>query len=344
MTVDGGSRRWGTAGSFKGRRILVTGGSGFIGTNLMEELDARGAQLLNVSRTYPRNAAQARLFARVHILDPGSLRDAFTEFSPEIVVHLAAKTGYGNKVNREAYEINTTGTAHVIRAASSCATVSRVIVASSFVVGTAPGEPDENDSRPRYRYADSKGAAEKLVTQESLPRAAWCIVRPCSVWGPWFGAPFRDFFLSIARGRYVHPGDKPVRKCMGYVGNIVHQLCRLLGADAGAIHRKVFYLGDYEQVSVQAWANMISAELGVRRPVTAPAFILSAAAACGDILSALGFSGVSLTTHRLSNMRTEAPVVPLGPICAIAGPLPFTMKEGIRSTVAWMRREGLLVS
>jgi hypothetical protein len=57
------------------------------------------------------------------------------------------------------------------------------------------------------------------------------MVRPTSIWGPWFEIPYRTFFDATARGRYLHPRGRKVRKSFGYVGNTVYQLDRLMFAE-----------------------------------------------------------------------------------------------------------------
>lgn len=324
------------------RTVLVTGGSGFIGTNLIETLKEQGNGVVNVSRTTPRNTEHGQYFRHVDVLDVESLMHTMEEFAPEIVVHLAAETGYGKEQNRLAYEVNTEGTTNVIKAASACSAVNRVVFASSNVVDRDVPDSENSNSSNRFLYGDSKRAAEELIARNTTMQCAWCIVRPCYVWGPWFDAPFKDFFHSIERGFYLHPGRVAVRKRIGYVGNVVHQLCALMTADATLIHRKTLYLADYEPITVHLWAEMISDELGVRHPWTAPDVMISVAAKFGDALRVLGCESFPLTSHRLLNMRYEACDIPIESIKAIAGPLPFTVQQGIQNTVAWMRREGLI--
>ena len=98
----------------------------------------------------------------------------------------------------------------------------------------------------------------------------WVIVRPTSIWGPWGGAPYRDFFLSLARGTYVHPAHEAVRKHYGYVGNIVHQLDRLLTAPAERVEGRTFYLADPDPIDVWTFAGAIRRALGLPPPRSGP--------------------------------------------------------------------------
>src|ERR671922_1732439 len=100
------------------RRILITGGSGFIGTNLVEHFRAEGAALLNLDTRPPRNRAHAPCWRKMDILDAGSVKDAFKEFSPTHLVHMAARTDLGGRTIGD-YAANTAGLANVIDAAAN---------------------------------------------------------------------------------------------------------------------------------------------------------------------------------------------------------------------------------
>ncbi|HYR59188.1 MAG TPA: NAD(P)-dependent oxidoreductase, partial [Chthoniobacteraceae bacterium] len=73
-------------------KILLTGASGFIGTNAVEILTAAGDTVLNVDSQPPLNPAQSPFWKKADVLDAGALAAAFAEFSPEAVIHLAART------------------------------------------------------------------------------------------------------------------------------------------------------------------------------------------------------------------------------------------------------------
>src|SRR6476469_6084042 len=73
-------------------RVLVTGGSGFIGTNLIESLRGRVASLLNLDVVEPRNSGHMALWRMCDIRDEGGLGDAFTAFQPDVLIHLGART------------------------------------------------------------------------------------------------------------------------------------------------------------------------------------------------------------------------------------------------------------
>jgi len=324
-------------------RILVTGGSGFIGTNLVEHLRRSGRPVLSVDIRPPRNPAHADVFVKGDILDRSSLLRVFAGFRPDAVVHLAARTDLLEDRDLSGYAVNTVGTENVVAAAGRAPGVRRCIFASTKLIcpnGYYPRSDDEYD--PRTLYGHSKVIGEQIVRRDSSLKGHWCLVRPGSIWGPWFGVPYRDFFLAISRGRYFHLGSADPPKNFGYVGNVVHQIDHLLRAPGEQIHRRVFYLSDYETITIRQWADLIARAFGVRRIRTIPGPIARLAALAGDGLGAIGCKHVPLTSFRLANILTDTSGTPLEALAALTGPLPYSLAEGVDETVAWLRQQGLV--
>lgn len=326
------------SGGLSGERILVTGGSGFIGTNLVEMLARRGDLVRNFDLAPPRNPEHVDRWFEGDLMDARSVRRVVTEFEPTIVQHMAARTDLRGRRLAD-YATNTRGVENLIEAVTNSRSVRRVVFASSRMVcriGYAPLH--EEDYCPPTVYGESKVVSEQIVRAANLPMG-WIIVRPTSIWGPWFDVPYRDFFLSIARNRYVHVGQRRVLKSFGFVGNTVHQLDRIATASREAIHARTIYLADYPPIEVHDWAESIRGELGSRRIRTVPYGVLRVVAKVGDLAAWLGWNGVPLTTFRLDNLLTEM-VHDLDPLEKIVGPLPFSLIEGVERTVAWLSAAG----
>ena len=76
-------------------------------------------------------------------------------------------------------------------------------------------------------YGESKVIGEKLMRKSEIS-CDWVIVRPTSIWGPWFEHSYKTFFQVLNRGWYVQPGAEPITKPLGYVGNTVHMMKKIL--------------------------------------------------------------------------------------------------------------------
>jgi GlcNAc-P-P-Und epimerase len=319
-------------------RILVTGGSGFIGTNLVELYAARRTPVLNLDSAEPRNPAHRGYRQAVDVLDAKQLSAAVVEFDPTLAVHLAARTDLqGTRVDD--YAANVAGVENVIDALTHAPSLRRAVFASSRLVCRIGHQPSsEDDYCPTTAYGSSKVEGERIVRSSRL-EVPWTIVRPTSIWGPWFGTPYRDFFLAVARGRYVHPRGRRIYKSFGFVGNTVHQLDRLLTAETANAGRTL-YLGDYPPIEVFEWASLIRRQLSSGSPRQVPLPLLRAIALMGDGLEKMG-ANAPLTRFRLANMLTDM-VYDLEPIRRVAADLPVPLEEAVEVTVAWLRTQRLV--
>ena len=317
------------------RRVLVTGGSGFIGSNFVETLLQRGEkQVLNLDVVPPQEAAQQPFYRHVDLLDAPALRAAFAEFQPTHVVHWAGKTDmFGTVVDD--YAANHVGTQNVLDAARGLACIQHIVFTSSqFVVGPGPMPEHDQDFRPHTIYGESKVLSEKVVRQADPPYT-WTIIRPTNIWGKRHPRYPGEFWRVLKQGRYVHPGGRRVTRCYGYVGNVVEQVLRIL--DGGEKFRgKVFYVGD-APVDLFDWTNAFSKEL-VGRPVrVVPSILLRGLAKVGDVVIRAG-GKFPLFTTRFQSM-TEDYVTPMEPTFAALGPSPISMQEGVHETVHWLKSQ-----
>lgn len=323
-------------------KVLVTGGSGFIGTNLCAHLLQQGVQTLNLDIAAPRNVAHAAIWRPLDICQATELRRAVNAFKPDTIFHLAARTDLDGK-SRQDYAANTLGVQSMVDAALACKTVRRVVFASSRLVCKIGYTPTgETDYCPTTAYGESKVAGEQMVRARAAGAPwHWIQVRPTSIWGPWFGVPYKLFFDAVARGRYVHPRGVDILKSFGFVGNTVQQLMAVTTADKKLIDRKTIYLADYPPIQVGKMAALIREELGIGSGREVPMVALQVLARIGDAAKALGWQQPPLTSFRLANLVTPM-VYDLAPLEGIAGKLQFDMSEGVRQTVAWMRAHGHL--
>jgi len=323
-------------------RLLVTGGSGFIGTNLVQHCIQEGIDVLNLDSRPPPMASHATVWRQTDILERRTVTSAFREFEPHFVVHLAARTDLKEKRRLGGYEANFDGTENVVQACGTAGSVARLLIVSSMLVCRYGYIPlHDRDYAPDTLYGRSKVLAEEVVRNSSALQSKWVIARPTSVWGPWFGPPYMEFFLTIHRGRFRHAGKASVPKPFVYVGNAVFQLMRLLEAPEPLIHRKTFYLVDDPGYTIREWAEVIRQEMGGKPIGSVPIWGLKTAALVGDIAAKTVWVNPPLTTFRLRNMLTPY-AVDGRTIAEVTGACPFTLAQGVRMTTEWLQKQGLI--
>ena len=228
-------------------RVVVTGGAGFIGSNLVSALASAGhvVGVIDDLSTGKRENLQPDVwFRELDILDP-EMGSVVAAFAPDAIVHLAAQASVSVSLRNPARDraVNTDGTRHVARAARE-AGATRVISASSAAVY---GEPDEAllpldegaPKAPANPYGISKLAAETALAEELLGTGVdFASFRFANVYGPRQDAAGEGGVVALFCAR-MHEGASPIIYGTGeqtrdfiFVGDIVGAIIAALGCGA----------------------------------------------------------------------------------------------------------------
>ncbi|MEV4187574.1 NAD-dependent epimerase/dehydratase family protein, partial [Streptosporangium canum] len=177
-------------------RILVTGGAGFIGSNLVDRLLADGHEVMAVDDLSSGDrgnlvaAAQSPLFMlhQMDVRDPALIGLA-AEWKPEVVCHLAAQISVRKSVADPVHDarLNVEGTASVLTAAHHGGTRKVVFASSVAVYGRPAVIPVPGDAAvdPRSPYAASKLSAETyLAAFKALHGIDYTTLVLANVYGP----------------------------------------------------------------------------------------------------------------------------------------------------------------
>jgi len=319
-------------------RILITGSSGFIGTSAADYAIDRHYNFLNCDLKPPNKNDHEKYWQQIDIRKRGEFEKALISFNPTHILHLAAKTGMDIKDIGE-LSANTEGVLYLIDIARGLPDLKKIVFTSSLLVcrnGYIP--QNDTDYCPPNLYGESKVLGELTVRQAANLPYSWTIVRPTSVWGPWFEHSYKTFFKMIDKGFYFHQGRWDIVKPIVYVGNAVYMMFKLLLDDSGETGGKTYYLADYPVYTVREWADSIQRELGKSKIKTVPLPILRVVALMGDGLKFAGWSDPPLTSFRLNNMFTGG-LYPTEKTQAFVGDLPYSLEDGVRQTVKWMRTQ-----
>lgn len=211
------------AARYRGRRVCVTGGAGFIGSHLVDRLLEAGATVtviddlsnstsVRITTHVDRQPRRAR-FVFGSILDPAALRDAMD--GAEIVFHLAAMSSVPRSLENpeRTFAVNAMGTVRVAEAARHARAGRLVYAASSSAYGDDPGLPKVETMLPRplSPYAASKLAGESIVTawSHSYGLSGVCL-RYFNIFGPRQSGdgPYASVIASFIRK--LLDGDRPI--------------------------------------------------------------------------------------------------------------------------------------
>lgn len=214
-------------------RVLVTGGTGFLGRRITPQLLQRGHDVTVLARSQGRYGGwlpSGASFAAADVCDPDSLVGALRGI--DAVCHAAGiPRGASSDPYREAAmrEVNAVGTRNVCRAAA-WAGVRRVVIVSSIAVYGPDGNKllnEEDDCRPRDSYAASKLQAERFAAAASAEYGlAVTVLRLGPLYGPGHAGNVRRLLAAMARRRFYPIGRGLNRKSLLHVEDAA-RACRL---------------------------------------------------------------------------------------------------------------------
>jgi nucleoside-diphosphate-sugar epimerase len=320
-------------------RVFVTGGSGFIGTHVVERVLSLypNAEVLNVDCEKPKLSKHVPYRHKGDLLSPTTFIGVVKEFSPTHVIHMAARTD-GEADALEDYRVNMEGTANVMEAIKAVGIVKRTVYYSSqFVVRSGPLPQNDREYRPVNLYGESKSRMEEMVRQDKHLPGIWTIVRPTNIWGPWHPRYPQEFWLVVKKGQYIHPGGAAVVRAYGYVGNVAEYTLRILAAPTDVVAGRTFYVGD-PPADIKLWVSAFSMALTGHLPRVVPRPVLRGISLVGDFVKFTG-RPFPLFTSRYRSM-TQSYVVDMAPTIAVLGNAKYSLEDGVMETVEWLKSLG----
>jgi UDP-glucose 4-epimerase len=258
-----------------GSRVLVTGGCGFIGSHLVEQLVAHGATvwvLDNLQAGTPTNLAAVKSQVTLvigDVRDPNCVKRVVALSCPDYVFHLAANASVPGSVEDPAYdfETNTAGTFALCDALRCGSRDAKVILASS---GAVYGEPsvfpilEAHAEAPISPYGASKACAETLARMfYQVYGLSVIIARIFNTYGPRMARfVILDFLRKLNNNRDVLEvlGNGQQTRDFTYVTDTVQGL--LLLSEHGS-PAESYNLSSGCSVTVTQLANMVIATVGL---------------------------------------------------------------------------------
>lgn len=286
-------------------KVVVTGGSGFIGTNLVNMFLELGWVVVNYDINPPKTESHYKFWKKIDIIERRLLIDTVRNDMPDYIVHLAARTDLNELVSIDGYKANIEGVRNIMDSASNIPKLKRIVLASSMLVCKLGYNPDSfDDYMPNSFYGESKVETERIIKQYEIN---WTIVRPTSIWGPWFGEPYKQFFDLVVKGLYFNIPEKDAStKTYGYVENTCNQIIRLMLSENILVNHNYFYLGDLHPINITNWANRIRLLNNQGKLLTLPVSLLRLSAIIGDFFKNIfRIKNFPMTTFRYNNMTND---------------------------------------
>ncbi len=250
--------------------MLVTGGGGFLGRHLVEQLRRRGETVRVLGRRdYPDLRAQGVETVRGDLADAAAVRKACA--GVDAVFHVAAKAGIWG-ARADYCRANVIGTRNVLAGCRAHA-VPRLVYTStpSVVYGREPIE-NGNESLPyppRHltHYAATKAEAERMVLRANGEDLMTCSLRPHLIWGPGDTNLVPRIVARARRGRLRRIGSGENRIGVSYVENVAEgHLCACDRLVAGSpVRGRAYFINEAEPVDCWAFIDRILDACGAPR-------------------------------------------------------------------------------
>jgi dihydroflavonol-4-reductase len=325
-------------------RALVTGGTGFIGANVVAALLGAGYTVRVFHRPTSSLAALEGMeleHAVGDLLDPDSLSQAVQ--GCELVFHVAAVSSYWRAARQQVYRINVQGTRTVMEACLN-AGVQRVVFTSSVAaIGIPPKgtiateEQSYTPGSERFVYSHSKHLAEKEVRDMVARGLPAIIVNPATVIGP------RDLnFISGSIIREVYRRHVPFALPGGMAVVAVDDVAR--GHMAAARHGRIGerYILAGENLSHRQILQIVAEVVGAPAPrFTLPGALIGPLARLVDFFNWISPWPPVVSGEQI-RLSGEEFYFDAGKARRELGFKPTPFREAVRKAFEWYKEQGLL--
>lgn len=327
--------------NLNGKRCLVTGANGFVGSHLVDELLVRGA----VVRALVRKTSNLRWLEGKsaelvygELRDPKSLPPALS--GADCVFHVA---GVVRAMDRDAYfRVNSGGTASLLEACCAAGRP-RVVLVSSLAAGgpsgRGPAVSEDDPAHPVSFYGESKLDAERVAAEYS-DRLPIAIVRPPVIYGPRDTDVFQ-VIKAAARWRIAAlagGADMPIS--VAHVLDVVQ--CLILAAQSDDSAGQIFYMAGPKAITTGELIDAIERAVAHRVfTIPVPAPVLRIIGHLAELQSAITKKPALLNKDKVREMLAGGWVCNIEKARRLLGFEPkIGIVEGMKSTVEWCRENG----
>lgn len=328
-------------------KVLITGGSGFIGGYFYRDLSALGHELVNLDLIEPKGPQAQMPHIRGDIRDPRALDKAME--GVDLVVNLAAAHHDFGIAHDTYYSVNEMGSQQVCDAMDRAGIKDVIFYSTVAVYGDAPTpHHEEAPTAPNSPYGGSKlkgeGVFQQWVEQGDDRRAL--VIRPTVTFGVNNFANMYSLIRQIHSGKYFRFGQGTNIKSLSYVENIVHATLFLRGMlddkpNRDIAHFEIFNYIDKPDLTSTEISNTVSESLG-KKPAPAMPYALGMLMGLPfDAVIKLTGKNLPISTARVKKMFKTETKFEADKLLDAGYQPKVPLKEGIDRMVKWYISAGI---
>lgn len=314
-------------------KIAIIGGSGFVGSRLIEELaKSKNHILKNIDKQ------QSPFYKNITVITNVLDKEAMTQqlSGQDIVVLLAAEHRDDVTPKSLYYDVNVQGIKNVLEA-MDIHNIKRIVFTSSVAVyGLNKKNPDENHSTdPFNEYGITKWQAEQVLQRwyKTDDSKNINILRPTVIFGERNRGNVYNLLKQISSGRFMMIGSGNNQKSMAYVGNIVSFIKFLI--EEKPIGYNVFNYVDKPDFTMNELVTHISKVLDKKIPTTKIPYALGMLGGFGfDVLAKISGKKLSISSVRVKKFCATTQFN-ADKISKENFTPPFTLGEGLKRTLTY---------
>ena len=326
-------------------KVLLTGGSGFLGSYVAEQLAAEGHVVRALVRPRSDRGVLNKLarveFAPGALEDPATLRPAVD--GVDAVVHVAGIVKA--RKPQDFFDVNTQGTKNLLDAAAARGGIRKFVYVSSLAAfgPSSDGRPLREDAEPRpvTNYGRSKLEAERAV-MAAADRMPVAVIRPPMIYGP------RDretlaFFTSVKNRVLPLIGSAENTLSVVYASDCAAAIVRLVAAEGPS--GRAFFLDDGAIYTQREMALEVEKALGRRAWIrfALPMPVVKVAAAATQAWGAVSGTAQMLTLDKANELSQRHWVCSGDGARRELGWIPKVQwVQGVQEAVKWYREQGWL--
>ena len=322
---------------------FVTGATGFVGLNLVQELSAADWQVVALYRA-SSNTAELQLpgvqLARGDITDADSVLAAMPQ-SVDVVFHVAGDTSLWTPQNARQDAINVDGTRHVVQAALARRAGRLIHTSTLSAYGRPPGAVVVEDTpsvapQSSVNYERSKWRAEQEVHQGIDKGLDALFMNPAVILGPGDTTSWAEVFFMLRDGRLA--AMPPGSASFNHVAEVVkaHVVAAIRGASGE------HYLLGGNRLRFAEMIRSMAAQMGIKPPrLTAPAGLVTVLGHLQDGLSRLTHKEPDMTPEKALLMSADL-LCDSSKACRDLDYQFRTLEDCVRDSYQWLRTRKLI--